>query len=191
MKGDFFMIKKYNGINLLITIGLIFVFLVLGLIHSISDSNPLNSDTVPESRTGVISKYYQYDEQWYDDLLNSTNGSYFAVRLEDDSYFEATGAIYDQIDKKLFEEIREDEEITVTYFRKDGGIRKICAIEYKGQTYLSLEEVLDIYEELENSNRNLEKIIFIISVTTAILLYLVNYVKYRNYIKKKKQNIPE
>ncbi len=172
---------RFTAINYLITAGLGLIFIFLAILHY--SSNSISTEDL-KSQTNTIVAYEQYDKKWYDDLLGTSKGSVFRLWLEDNSCFEATGIHYDNIDRKLFEEIETGKEITITYFELPGGLGRICAIEYQGENYLSLQKVLSDHEQNEKFTRNLENGIFIISISAAFILYTINYVKYYKYAKK-------
>ena len=165
--------NKFMAFNVLIASVLLFV-LVSTLILTFAYPQP----TDLKQQTGVISKFNQYDEKWYDKIFGTT-GSYFDVRFEDDSYFEATGICYDNIDRRLFEELQIGEELTITYFEKSGGLRKICALEYNGETYLSFNDVLNEYSKNEKIAHIVGPTIMALSISVGALLFVVNYKKNR------------
>ena len=109
--------NRFVAFNILIAIALLLV-LVLSLIFTFSYQQP----TGLKQQTGIVSKFNQYDEKWYDNIFGNSKGSYFDVRFEDNSYFEATGICYDNIDRRLFEELQIGKELTITYFEKSGGL---------------------------------------------------------------------
>ena len=166
--------NRFVAFNILIAIALLLV-LVLSLIFTFSYQQP----TGLKQQTGIVSKFNQYDEKWYDNIFGNSKGSYFDVRFEDNSYFEATGICYDKIDRRLFEELQIGEEITITYFEKNGGLRKICALEYNGETYLSLNDVLNEYNKNEKTAHIVGPTIMVLSISVGVVLFIVNYKKNR------------
>ncbi len=166
--------NRFAAFNILIAIILLLV-LVLSLIFTFAYKQP----TGLKQQTGVVSKFNQYDEKWYDHIFGNSKGSYFNVRFEDDSYFEATGICYENIDRSLFENIQIGEEITITYFKKSGGLRKICAIEYNDETYLSLNDVLNEYSQNEKVAHIVGPTIMALSISVGAVLFIVNYKKNR------------
>ena len=166
--------NRFVAFNILIAIALLLV-LVLSLIFTFSYRQP----TGLKQQTGIVSKFNQYDEKWYDNIFGNSKGSYFDVRLEDKSYFEATGICYDNIDRRLFEELQIGKELTITYFEKSGGLRKICALEYNGETYLSLNDVLNEYSKNEKTAHIVGSTIMALSISVGALLFVVNYKKNR------------
>jgi len=166
--------NRFVAFNILIAIVLLFV-LVISLIITFAYQQPTNL----KQQTGVVSKLNQYDEKWYDTIFGNSKGSYFCVRFEDHSYFEATGICYDNIDRRLFEELQIGEELTITYFEKSGGLRKICALEYDGETYLSLNDVLHAYSKNEKTAHIVGPTIMALSISVGALLFVVNYKKNR------------
>ena len=115
--------NRFVAFNILIAIALLLV-LVLSLIFTFSYRQP----TGLKQQTGIVSKFNQYDEKWYDNIFGNSKGSYFDVRFEDNSYFEATGICYDNIDRRLFEELQIGKELTITYFEKIGGLRNYAPL---------------------------------------------------------------
>lgn len=165
---------KFAAFNVLIAIALLFV-LTMSLISIAAYRQP----TDLKQQTGVVCKFHQYDKKWYDDIFGYSDGPYFSVRFEDDSYFEATGICYENIDRTLFEEIKVGEEITITYFEKIGGRRKICAIEYKGESYLSLDDVLIEFSRSGNVVHTVASSAVVISISVAVVLFIINYKRNR------------
>ena len=166
--------NRFVAFNILIAIALLLV-LVLSLIFTFSYQQPMGL----KQQTGVVSKFNQYDEKWYDNIFGNSKGSYFNVRFEDNSCFEATGICYDNIDRRLFEELQIGKELTITYFEKSGGLRKICALEYNGETYLSLNDVLNEYSKKEKTAHIVGPTIMALSISVGALLFVVNYKKNR------------
>ena len=166
--------NRFAAFNILIAIALPFV-LVLSLIFTFAYKQP----TELKQQTGVVSKFNQYDEKWYDNIFGNSKGSYFDVRFEDNSYFEATGICYDNINRRLFEDLQIGEEITITYFEKSGGLRKICSIDYNGETYLSLDDVLNEYSQNEKVAHIVGPTIMALSISVGVVLFIVNYKKNR------------
>ncbi len=166
--------NRFVAFNVLIAIALLFV-IVISLIFTFAYQPP----TDLKRKTGVISKFNQYADKWYDHIFGNSKGSYFDVRFEDDAYFEATGICYENIDRELFEKIQVGEEITVIYFEKSGGLKKICAIEYMGKTYLSLNSVLNEYTQSEQVAHIVWPIIIALSMLAGTILFIINYKKNR------------
>ena len=166
--------NRFVAFNILIAIALLFV-LVLSLIFTFTYQQP----TGLKQQTGIVSKFSQYDEKWYDNIFGGSKGSYFNVRLEDNSFFEATGICYYNIDRRLFEELQIGKELTITYFEKIGGLRKICALEYSGETYLSFNDVLNEYSKNEKTVHIVGPTIMALSISVGALLFVVNYKKNR------------
>ena len=157
---------------------LIVPLLLLGLfVLGLNFTFTYNELTDIKQQTGVVSSFNQHDEDIIDQIAGST-GSYFNLRFEDGSYFEATGLCYDNIDRRLFEDLRIGDEITVTYFEKSGGIRKICAIEYNGETYLSLENVSNGFGQNERVALIVGPILMAVAVLIGVVLFVVFRKKY-------------
>ena len=166
--------NRFAAFNILIAIALLLV-LAIGLICTFSFQQPKEL----KHHTGVVAKFNQYDEKWYDNIFGNSKGSYFDVRFEDNSYYEATGICYDNIDRRLFEELQIGKELTITYFEKSGGLRKICALEYNGETYLSRNDVLNEYSKNEKTAHIVGSTIMALSISVGALLFVVNYKKNR------------
>ncbi len=167
--------NRFAAFNFLIAIALLFV-LVLSLIFTFAYKQP----TGLKQQTGVVSKFNQYDEKWYDNIFGNSKGSYFDVRFEDDSFFEATGISYDNIDRTLFEKLEVGEEITITYKDEIGSPNKIYAIKYNGKNYLLLDEVLNEYRQDEKIAHIVGPIIVVLSISVGTVLLILNYKKNRN-----------
>ena len=168
MKSRFFLF------NFLIVIAVLLVFAI-----SLNLTFAYEQPTELKTQTGIVSKLDQYDEKWYDHIFGNSIGSYFYVWLEDDSFFEATGICYDNIDRRLFENLQTGEEITITYFEKGGGQRGICAIECSGETYLSLDDVLNEYRQNEKVAHIVGPAMIVLSISIGAVLFTVNYKKNR------------
>ena len=166
--------SRYKAFNIIIAL-LSFWLIVLGLVFMLAFPVP----TTFQETTGIVQDFYQYDEKWYDNIFGNSKGSYFDVRFEDNSYFEATGICYNNIDRRLFEELQIGKELTITYFEKSGGLRKICALEYNGETYLSLNDVLNEYSKNEKTAHIVGPTIMALSISVGALLFVVNYKKNR------------
>ena len=164
--------SKFAAFNIILVIVLLFA-LVVPIAYMFGYQVPTDLTT----QTGTVSRFYQHDAKWYDNIFSNTKGSYWEVRFEDGSYFEATGIAYEQIDRKLFEELDRGQELTVTYFEKPGGVRKICAIAYKGETYLSSEAVLAAYEQRETRAHIIAPIAIAVLLAVGASLFIINYKK--------------
>ena len=60
-----------------------------------------------------------------------------------------------------------------------GELRKICALEYNGETYLSLNDVLNEYSKNEKTAHIVGPTIMALSISVGALLFVVNYKKNR------------
>lgn len=170
--------KRLIVINILICIVSIF-FAVLGVVFATSYRLPKNL----KEATGTISEYNQQGKEWYD-YIGSPTGNYFNVIFEDGTFFEAKGISYDNIDLKLYEEIKVGEEIKITYNSKWSKPNQIFAIEYNGVNYLLVDDVLSQYENEHRSWLIAGIIIIVASVTAGgVGLFFVNY-KYRKKLLK-------
>ena len=114
--------NNFLGYNLLITI-----FTILSIIIALIGTFNYELPDIDEIKTvtGIISKYNQKDQQWYDAFFDAggTN-SYFNVRLSDNSFYEATGICYDNMDRSLYDVITVGEEITIRYIDNGGDRTK-------------------------------------------------------------------
>lgn len=166
--------NRLIAFHILITIALLFV-LTISFLYTFAYQQP----TGLKQQTGNVLRFDQYDEKWYDSILGDSTGSYFRVGLEGDSYYEATGICYDQIDRNLFENLYVGENITITYFEKSGGLRKICALEYNGETYLSLDDVLNEYDQNEKIAHIVGPTIVVLAISAGAILFIINCKKNR------------
>ena len=117
--------------------------IVYGLISLLSYQQPENLQEV----TGTVAEFKQRDEQWYDFIGGGGKNSFFDVRFEDGTLYQATGISYDNIDRELFDKLSIGDEITLTYSARWSGPNRIFAIKYNGDNYLLLDDVLTIYEK--------------------------------------------
>lgn len=167
--------NKFWGFNILITI-LSILLLIIGFWMTVAYKLPNKSEI--KTVTGMVSDFKQRDEKWYDNLFGGTANSHFKLWLSDDSFYEATGICYDNIDRNLYGTIKKGDEITISYI--DNGWTSpndIVTIELNGICYLNLDDVIEDYE---NTNKKMKIVGFsIIGVTSmsAIVLYVLNYKK--------------
>lgn len=132
--------------------------------------------------TGRIVTFKQYDADFLDAAVG--RGSYFNIKLEDGTFYEAKGIAYDHIDRQLFETVRVGEEIKLTYSRGATRPNRIYAIEYGGKTYLSADVVLPLYEkESRKTTVAGAAVITLSGVSAAVGLGIVNY----KYEKNKRE----
>ena len=171
--------KRFLAINRLITIGCLWAIL-LSLMLTFAYQQP----TGLEQQTGKVLSFNQRDEKWYDAFFDRSAGSYFNVELEDGSFYEATGICYDNIDRELFEDVQVGGNITVTYFKKFGERRKICALEYNGKTYLLLDDVFNEYSQNEKTVHIVGPTMIVLFMSVGIILFVANYKKNYYPIKK-------
>jgi len=156
---------------LLLTFGILFV----------------TSSTQPEdfrTHTGTVAEFSWHDERWYEGFLSNSGASRFTVRLEDGSYYEATGVFYDQIDRELFSTLSPGKEIEISYHVDSWRPNKICGILYQGQAYLSCEDTLDSYYA-SSSTRHTIGLVLIIA---GGIMYVAGVVCCCKYIKRRKGN---
>lgn len=166
--------KKYISNNILIIV-LTFVFVILGLVGSFAYELPTDLTEI----TGFIQSYNQRDGKWYDNIFGGSKGSYFNVRLEDDSFFEATGICYDNIDRNLFKKLKIGEEITITYNNESGRPDRIFAIKYQDIDYLMLDDSLNGYKQTAKIMHVVGPIMCGFSILSGVVLLMINYKKNR------------
>ena len=167
--------NKFLGFNIIIT-SISLLFIIFGLIGTFAYEPSKLKDT--KEVTGIIEEYKQRDSKWYDVIAGGTIDSYFNIRLRDNSFYEATGINYDNIDRSLFDIIKEGEEITITYI--DNGWSSpndIVSIEYQGMIYLDYEKVINEFEQNNKIMKIVGPSIIIVTIGTAITLYIINYKK--------------
>ena len=132
--------------------------------------------------TGRIVTFKQYDADVLDAAVG--RGSYFNIKLDDGTFYEAKGMAYDHIDRRLFETVRVGEEIRLTYSRGVTRPNRIYAIEYGGKTYLSAEIVLPLYEKESRTATVAGAVVIALSgASAAVGLVVVNY----KYEKNKRE----
>ena len=174
--------NKFIGFNILIT-AISFLFIVIGVVGMFSYSPSQFKET--KVLTGVIEEYKQRDGKWYDVISGGTTKSYFNIRLSNDSFYEATGINYDNINRELYDVINIGDEITIRYVDNGWSApNDIVSIEYKGITYLEFNAIL---KEFERNDKIMKIVgISIISVTTlcSIMFYIINYRKNKKYLNK-------
>ena len=108
-------ISRYAAINILIAI-ISLTIIIITMSSMLAYRNPSNL----EETTGTVAKFEWRERDWLDSVAN-TPAPYFRVWFTDDSYYEATGICYDNIDKKLFEALADGDEITLTYSKRIGS----------------------------------------------------------------------
>ena len=167
-------INKYTVNNILI-IAFAFVLFLIGLTGPFTFEPPTDMMEI----TGVIQRYNQYDDKWYDYIFGGSKGSYFNVQLEDKSFFEATGICYDNIDRTLFEKLEIGEQITITYSHEWGGLNRIYAIKYQNTEYLVLDDVLSEYKQNAKIMYIVGPITCGFSILSSAVLLIINYKKNR------------
>lgn len=176
--------NKFLRYNIIITIVTI-LFLIIGFCMTFAYELPDKSEI--KTVTGIIADFKQRDKKWYDYLFRGTGGSYFKLWLSDDSFYEATGINYDNIDRKLYEIITNDTEITISYI-DNGWVspNDIVSIEYKGVYYLKLTDIIEDYEKNNKIMKIVGPSIICLTSLSAIVLYIFNYKK--NKLKKQNEN---
>ena len=164
---------RQNGAFYIIVAVLALGLVFLGLITTFAYQQP----TELTQTTGTVKEYRCYEEKWYDDFLGNSKGSYFTVRFEDGSYFEATGICHDLINHSLLEELQVGEEITLTHDPVSGGLEKIYAIEYNGKEYLSADDVFASFAEARKWAHIAGPILFAIGFLTLVGTYVLLFIK--------------
>ena len=176
--------NKFLGFNILIT-SIWILLLIIGFWMTVAYELPDRSEI--KTATGIVSDFKQRDGKWYDYLFGGGKHTYFNIWLSDDSFYEATGINYDNIDRKLYETIRKGEEITISYI--DNGWTSpndIVSIEYDGISYLKLTDVIEDYEKTNKSMKIVGFCVIGVTSLSAIGLYILNYKK--NKVKKQEIN---
>ncbi len=168
------MANRNGGLYIIVAVlalGLVF----LGLIMTFAYQQP--TDLI--QTTGIVKEYRCYEEKWYDDFLGNSKGTYFSIRFEDGSYFEATGICHDLIDHSLLEDLQVGEEITLTHDPVSGGLEKIYAIEHNGKKYLSTDDVFESFAEARKWAHIAGPIILAIGFLTLVGTYVLLFIKKR------------
>ncbi len=168
------MANRHGGLYIIaavLALGLVF----LGLVMTFAYQQP----TDLTQTTGIVKEYRCYEEKWYDDFLGNSKGSYFSIRLEDGSYFEATGICHDLIDHSLLEDLQVGEEITLTHDPVSGGLEKVYAIEHNGKEYLSTDDVFESFATARKWAHIAGPIILAIGFLTLVGTYVLLFVKKR------------
>ena len=168
------MANRHGGLYIIVAVlalGLVF----LGLVMTFAYQQP----TDLTQTTGIVKEYRCYEEKWYDDFLGNSKGSYFSIRFEDGSYFEATGICHDLIDHSLLEDLQVGEEITLTHDPVSGGLEKIYAIEHNGKEYLSADDVFESFARARKWAHIAGPIILAIGVLTLVGTYVLLFMKKR------------
>lgn len=165
--------SKYIRINILITVLYIFL-LIIGIIGIFAYKVPKAEDI--KTTTGIIFEFKQRDGKWYDVIFGGATDKYFNITLNDDTFYEATGIYYDNIDRTLFELISNGDEITIRYINNGWSApNTIISITYKDVCYLEVNDVLEDFEENELIAKAISPVfIVIITIATGVLYYL-NY----------------
>lgn len=162
--------NRLIAVNILICMAVAFC-IVFGLISIFSYAQPKNL----QKATGNIAKFEQHDTQWYD-YIGGVTGSYLRITFEDGTYFEATGICYDNIDRKLFEIAGIGEEIEITYEQSFTRPNRIYAIEYDGDNYLFIDDVLRSYKNESKTSQMTGGILIGVSVIVGgVIIFIVNY----------------
>ena len=162
------MAKQHGAFYIIIAVlalGLVF----LGLITTFAYEQP----TALTQTTGIVKEYRCYEEKWYDAFLGNSKGSYFSIRFEDGSYFEATGICHDRMDHALLDDLQIGDEITITHDPVSGGLEKIYAIEYNGKEYLSADDVFESFARARKWAHIEGPIIFAIGFITLVGTYVL------------------
>ena len=162
---------KYKSNNILIIVFSLFLIFAAG-IGIFSYSTP---PTDLKETTGIIQSYNQHDARWHEYVFSDSAHSYFNVRLENGAFFEATGISYNEIDRVLFDELKNGEEITLIY-QDYGQIspNKIHAIRYHGKDYLLLDDVFEVYEQNARTIPIFCSVIIAFSAVTGTVLLILN-----------------
>lgn len=162
---------KYKSNNILIIVFSLFLIFA-AIIGIFSYSTP---PTDLKETTGIIQSYNQHDARWHEYVFSDSAHSYFNVRLENDAFFEATGISYNEIDRALFDKLKNGEEITLIY-QDYGQIspNKIHAIRYHGKDYLLLDDVFEAYKQSASTTPIFCSVIIAFSAVTGTVLLILN-----------------
>ncbi len=165
--------SKYIRINILITVLYIFL-LIIGIIGIFAYKVPKAEDI--KTTTGIIFEFKQRDGKWYDVVFGGATDKYFNITLNDDTFYEATGIYYDNIDRTLFDLISNGDEITIRYINNGWSApNTIISITYKDVCYLEVNDVLEDFGENDLIAKAISPVfIVIITIATGVLYYL-NY----------------
>lgn len=166
--------SKYIRINILITVFYV-LLLIIGIIGIFAYEVPKAEDI--KTTTGIIFKFKQRDGKWSDVIFGGATDKYFNITLNDDTFYEATGIYYDNIDRTLFDLISNGDEITIGFIDNGWSApNTIISITYKDVCYLEVNDVLEDFGENDLIAKAICPLfIVIITIVTGVLYYL-NYI---------------
>ena len=81
--------------NILITV--LYIFLLINGIIGIFAYKVPNVEDI-NTTNGIISEFKQRDGKWFDVIFGGATDQYFNITFNDDTFYEATGIYYDNID---------------------------------------------------------------------------------------------
>jgi hypothetical protein len=166
---------KFFQVNILITVALL-CFLAVGLLFTFAYDSPKQGEV--KTATGTVEKFKWREDEWYDYLFGGSASPYFRLWLTDDSFYEATGMYYDNVDKALYEILQSGEEITVGYI-DNGWVspNDLVSIEYKGVCYLRFTDILEDFEKSNKTGKIVGLYIIGVACVFATAFYILNFKK--------------
>lgn len=168
--------NKYLAFNCLIAcVAIIIIIIAGGTIVAYSTNINL------QEKTGIVSEFENREKTWLDDIppYGANRPPYFRLRLSDGSLYEARGLAYDNINGELYGNLSVGDEITIIYNEKawGEGVDTIYNIEYKGETYLSIDDALvDNSKETQTANI-VCSIVIGLTIIDSVCLFVLNYKK--------------
>ena len=162
---------KFAAFNILI--GMFSVLLLLVSVLMLTSYRPPKR---LREKTGNVAAIEWQDEHWTDDLFGGASSAGFTLRLQDGSLYQATGILFDNIDRSIMSEVAYGAEITIIYNDEKGRPDKLYNIDKGGKTYQSIDACL---RELEKERKIFESVGWCVIVGTPILAGVLGYVKYR------------
>lgn len=171
--------SRYTAINIVIVmVGLgVIVFSVWSMLAYLNPSKL-------EETTGAVAKFEQRERDLFDSVAN-TSAPYFRVWFEDGLYYEATGICYNNINNRLFDDLTEGNEITLTYAARVGASKRIYGITYNGETYLFTSDVLRDLGNERAKTYPYSIVAIVATVVVGVALFIWNFKRNR---QKKDRN---
>jgi len=166
--------NKFVAGNVLISV-IVISFVLLGVLGLFAYGEP----TALSEATGRLSELEYRDDSWLDYIFGYSGNEYLHIRLDDGRFFEATGICYDLVDRSLFEELAEGEEVTLLYDDEHGRPDRIYGIRHGGKEYLSLSDVLKEFERNTGIMRIACPILIAVTLALGAVGFVLNYKKYR------------
>lgn len=168
--------NKYLAFNCLIAcVAIIIIIIAGGIIVAYSTGINL------QEKTGIVSEFKNREKTWFDDIppYAADRPPYFRLRLTDGSLFEARGVAYNSIDAELYSKLSVGDEITIIYNDKawGEGVDNLFNIEYKGKTYLSIDDALVDNSQDAKIAKIVCSVVICVTIIGAICLFVLNYKK--------------